>query len=649
MTENEFFEYLNKNCNMKLTKQQYEAVVYNKGHHSIESTAGSGKTCVIVTKVAYMILVCNIQPNKIAVTSFSRASASDIKDRFYSYFGELIKDKIMFSTIHSFAYSIIRSYEKLTHTKYTIIEDNKVVDKNKVLKDIFLKYNNRPAAEDELQELISNITYIRNMMIYYKDLDAYEGNLGTPNFKKIYKEYSTFLNKNKYLDYDSILTMANHILSINPYVRNMYQKRFDYYLNDESQDNSKIQNSIIKQLAGNKIIGFIGDSDQSIYGWRGVDFREFGNFANTYKDAKILVMGQNFRSTPNIVNLANMFIKKNKNRYDKNIYTENPVGEDVVIGSVIDEYQQSDYVINQVKSGKKEYKQYAVLYRNNISAIAIIDKLHNANIPFYIKDEVTSFFNNRIVRDILNFIKVARNPRDIESFKRIYYKCSFYIKKDMIDNLSLIQDCDIFDTLYLNKELSSGMQERCLDMKEHFQLLSELHPSRAVDYIQNELNYREYLEGYFKDEKAMEMVNSTIATLKVILASVNDLASIEAKLEKLLLLMVESKNNIGQNSVTLSTIHSSKGLEWDEVFLIDTHALPSASAIKNYNCGDIAEMEEEVRCEFVAITRPRKKLHILQVLTNNESSITPSPFIEDIKKILNSSVYKESILKLKRN
>jgi len=605
-----------------------------------------GKTSVLASKVAYLVLVCGIKPSKIIITSFSKSSARDMKDRFYNIYGDVIKENIVFSTIHSFAYSIIRTYERMANIKYTIIEDSKNVDKNKIIKDIFKKRNGRSAEEEEIQELIGYITYIRNLMIYYNDLDDYKDMFDIPNFKDIYKDYSEFLNKNKYLDYDCLLTMAHHILVKYPKIRTMYQNKYNYYLNDESQDNSKIQNQIIKILAKDKKVCFVGDTDQCIYGWRGVDFQEFSNFPSLFKNANVLVMGQNFRSTPNIVNLANYFIKKNKNRYDKHIYTNNHVGEDVIIGTVIDEHSQSDYIVREIKRSKRNFKEYAILYRNNISAVAIMDKLHKSNIPFYIKDEVTSLSNNYIVKDIINFVKVAMDPYDLEAFKRVYYKCNFYVKKDIIYNLKLINDNDIFDTLYMEKELSSYMQERCLDMKEKFRMLSKLHPSRVIDYIQNELNYREYLEAHVLGENGVEKADNILATLKVLFTSIDNINDIKYKLKMLSNLMIESKKNLGGNVVTLTTFHSSKGLEWDEVF-IDTHAIPSISAINNAKLGNMVQMEEEIRAFFVAITRPRKKLHIIQVLTNNCQNVTPSPFIDDIKTIIKSNEYKRSINKNK--
>lgn len=639
MNEQSFFDYVKYQCNKVLTDEQREAVVYNDKSICLRSTAGSGKTTTLTTKIAYLVLVKGISPSRIAVVSFSKASAADMKERFYSLFGELISEDIHFSTIHSFAYSLIRKYEKKMMCKYTIIEETKGINKNVILSNLYKKYNNEPINEDQLKELVGFITYIRNMLIYYNKLDNYSDSFPVPNFKEIYKEYSEMLIENKYLDYDSLLTMAHMILSRNEDIRKEYQSKYDVFLCDESQDNSKIQNAIIKILTPNSKVTFVGDSNQCIYSWRGVDFNEFSNFKTLYPNSKVLYMYENFRSTSTIVNHANAFIKTN-NPKDRDIVSNKEKGEKIELVDTENEHTQVEYIIDKIKSSNKEYSNYAVLYRNNLSAIPLVDKFTKENIPFYIKDEVGSFFNNFIVNDLLDFIDFAVDQTRVDKFRKIYYKCKSYLNKEQVNSVEVVPDeyTSVLDVFVKNPKCTTMNKHRLESLKKKFNGLSKIKPKDVVDSIQHDLNYREYLDNYAeKFNYSTESIDNILATIKVICTSINAVGELRDKLEELRQEMIASKKNKGTDAVTLSSCHSSKGLEWAEIFLIDTHMLPSKGAITKAAKGDKAELEEEGRAYFVAITRPKEMLHILHPIKKNNQAVPVSPFYARSKEILEGS------------
>lgn len=624
--DKEFFDFIKKICNKTLTKEQMRAVLYNDGHHVVMSTAGSGKTSVLCIKLAYLILEKKISPSKVVVVSFSKNSALDIEKRFKLWFGNVINANISFSTIHSFAYKIIRDYERKKGFKYTVIEDNKTYNKKLILSGLYKKYNKEKINEDQLKELEGFITFVRNKMIYIEEIKKLEDKFPVPNFIKIYEEYSKLLINKHFLDYDTLLVMAHLILTQNIDILRKYQNIYSYYLVDESQDNSKIQNEIIKLLVQKGITCYVGDSDQRIYSWRGADER-FSNFESLYPGANILFMDQNFRSTSSIVNLANRFIKCNHNRYDKDIYTENEEGEKVRVLSLQDEKEQLDIIIKSIKEDARPYSNYSILYRNNISAIAVAERLNKEKIPFCIKDEISSFFKNFIVNDVINFIRFAINPSDLTSFKQIYYKTMSYIPKKALETVPEgNNDINILEEIISSDCLQKSSICACKLLKENFIRIGKERPSSILNIIQNDMNYYNYLERYSKENNySMEGMDNIISALQSIFESLTDIREVEGKLRSLKELIRSSVNN-KEEAVNLSTFHSSKGLEWDTTFIIDTYMIPTRSSVKKREEGVYDEFEEEMRTFFVAITRPKKKLIILQPRTKNHQLIKGSEF-----------------------
>lgn len=343
MTDNEFLKYLEKECNIRLTEAQLTAVLTVEGAVALISTAGSGKTTVATAKVAYLILCKGVSPERISVTSFSKQSAADMKDRFTRRFSNKIDGIVNFSTIHSFAFAIVRDYTNFNKIAYEVIEGgDSSVNKNQILRSLFKKHNAEPINEDKLKELSGFISYIKNLMILFKDLDPYSDMFPVPYFKEIYKDYEEYKRKSSsvlFLDFDDMLTMGHYSLTHYKHILEKYRSKYDYYMVDEAQDNSKVQTEIMKLLAAPKMnINIFCDDDQMLYSWRGADMSHILNFKESYhKNGKVLFMEQNFRSSKNIVEVANEFIKSNKVRYKKNIYTDNPIGPPIKFVSATSE------------------------------------------------------------------------------------------------------------------------------------------------------------------------------------------------------------------------------------------------------------------------------------------------------------------------
>ena len=643
MNDEEFLNYLHTKANIKLTPEQNKISTSVEGAYMCLSCPGSGKTTTACTRIAYMVLVKGINPKKIMTVTYSRASANDMKDRFTEKFGDIVEEPVYFATIHSFAYSVIKNYSFRTGKQYTLIEgSDSAVAKNSILRNLYRKYNNESINEDKLEELSGFICFLVNRMIPHKDLDMYNKKFPVPNFKGIYIDYLNILEQNNYLDFDRMLQLCDDILSSDTRALNYYSNLYSHYQLDEGQDTCTLQFSILVKLSkrtGNLCV--FADDDQSLYSWRGADLKKIIDFKNFYShEATILFMNRNFRSTKRIVNLYSEFIKINKARIQKNIYTENEQGEEVKFITTKDEFEQLDYVINHLKLDDN-HKEIAVLYRNNLSAIPLVDRLLKEGIPFYIKDAIPGFFTHWITKDFLSFFALALNPSNVESFSSLYYKMKSYIKKEEIQALTLMRDklelngVSVFEYLSLNPNYIESHRDRLKEFDNKFRNLSKMKPHEAMSFIEDELNYKNYLKEYAKKfGYSLEGIDNMISTLKVIASGTDSINSFMDKLASLQDKMSFSKKNRGKNVVTLSTMHSSKGLEFNTTLLISmTSQFPNPESVQKMKDGDAADYEEENRICYVAISRARKNLILIYPSKINNKKVEVSQFFSRLKKI----------------
>jgi DNA helicase II / ATP-dependent DNA helicase PcrA len=631
-----FFNILQDDYNINLNEQQKSAVMHKDGPAAILAVPGSGKTTVLICRTANLIRNYGINPFNILSVTFSKASALDMQNRFNGIFKNLVPEGIRFSTIHSFAYYVVREYSNTTGIKFNVIEDEKSgLNKTAVLKQIYHKVNNAYINEDKLDELVTNISYVKNMMIDEKNLKS--SGITIPGFEDIYKQYEGLKRSNNLIDYDDMLTFAYEILKCSPILLNKYRKRFQYIQVDESQDTSKIQHEIIRLIAHPKNnIFLVGDEDQSIYNFRGAYPEAILSFQKVYREAKVLFMEENFRSTKSIVELANMFIKENKKRHNKNLFTKKDIGETAEVIDARSQEDQIKYVVNQLKS-IENVKETAILFRNNLSSIALIDALDREKIDFYVRDFKHSFFNHWVVQDIIAFISLAINSEDSDSFERIYYKMNSYISKKSVDYIkrNYKGEC-VFTSMKKCPDIPVFQVNRIDKLHESFRGLSYKSARDAIDYVEKELMYKKYLDenserlGY-----SLENTNSMLSTLKLIAEGTGTIIGFLSRLENLQSIMENAKSNKYKNVVTLSTIHSSKGLEFDNVYMIDLieGEFPSSGSIKALESRDNTLIEEERRLFYVGMTRARNRLKLIKVNYKNGERVYASRFIDEIVSI----------------
>lgn len=654
----DYFELIKDEIGKVLNEVQKKAVEHTDGPLLLLASPGSGKTTTLNIKIGYLILEKKIAPDRILALTFSQASAQDMEERFSSFFANLIPEKVAFSTIHSFAFKIVREHFYKNNVKFEVIEGNSTKEKNSglrfdstinkkvLLRKIYQSINKSSITEEEMEELISAISFVKNRLMKRSDLSEVKTKVKA--FPKIFEEYEDFKRKDpnvKLLDFDDMLVYANLILQKDPVILAKYQNQFEYILTDESQDTSLVQHEIIEQLAlPTNNICVVADDDQCLYGFRGCDVKKILEFKSTYPNATILFMEQNYRSSKQIVETTNLFIQRNEARYKKNMFTENESREDIVIKN-LDFYEaQVDYVIKEVKKIENQ-KEIAILYRNNSSAINIINALDLAGIPFYVKDSDNKFFSHWILKDIINFLKFAKDDTNVENLALIYNKFNGYISKIQMQKLkSCNKDKSVFTNLIEISDLMDWQEKNIREIKSTFATIKDSSPKQAIRIIRKELGYDDKLEEISERLNfSLDGLLSAVNTIENLADKLVDIDEFEKRIEYLQELLRKAKFNKNINALTLSTFHSSKGLEFDNVFMIDlvNGAIPSGEVIKDFKDGKKEEMEEAVRLFYVGMTRARTRLELLSYKRKGKERLQESMFVTDVKKILNIGKVKD--------
>ena len=616
-----YFEFLEKEKNIILNPEQRDAVNFNYGNALVLSTAGSGKTTVIVSRAGRLIYekVCS---NKILTITFSKMAADDMNKRFSLFFDEKYKSRADFSTIHSFLYKIVMNYLRRKNQKMNLIDNNfKIIEH--ILKEQYAKEYFNIVNEDEIENIIGKISYVKNMMISYDEIDKHEINV--KNFKEIIMKYDEYKRQNSLMDFDDILHFGYKLLSQVSYYSDLIKNTYDFIQIDEMQDTSRIQHAIIKLISNNNLF-MVGDDDQSIYSFRG-SFPEYMlNFNKIYDNGKLFYLRNNYRSDGHIVRTAKRFIENNKTRYKKPIEAHNERKNEVKIVKVPDRAIQCKYVIEDIKNYPN--KSIGILYRNNISSLIIANALNEKKIDFYIKDDKTKFFKSFVLYDVLAFIKLSLNNKDRESFSKIYYKSYTYFNKEMCNFVLKHKDenLSVFNILKRFPGLEYYMLDRIESFKYDIECISSMKPNGIIKFIKNDLEYISYLEKL--DNDGRNSLSSTMLILEILDEISKYCKSIDEFINKIYYLQdvlnKASKNKL--SNITLSSIHSSKGLEYDVVYMIDNIDKEFPIERRNETVEEYLEfLEEERRIFYVGLTRAKEVLNVI-------SPYTPSVFVNELIK-----------------
>ena len=625
----------------KLNEQQKEAVQSVEGPVLLLAVPGSGKTTVLVTRLGYMIYAKGIAPEKILTVTYTVAATEDMAARFASLFGTEMADRLTFKTINGICAGIIHTYGRKTgRTPFALLNDEKVIADT--LAKIYQKTERTYATESDLQTVRTLITYIKNSMLTEAEIQELD-KTADMKISAIYKEYNSWLREQKLMDYDDQMVYAYTMLQRFPELLRLYQDKFPYLCVDEAQDTSKIQHAIIALLASRtENLFMVGDEDQSIYGFRAAYPEALLSFEKNHSGAKVLLMEENFRSDAGIVKAADTFIQKNTLRHKKHMRATKD-GEEVVKEIAVktrdDQYRylaavaencaaaqtggatgnvtadRAGSMIGNVTEGKAgsmtvgTSHTVAVLYRDHECALPLIDLLERKEIPYRMRNAEISFFTHRAVLDVLNIMKLAMHPKDAETFLQVYYKINTYIRKEdalQIARISETQDISVWNAAVRYHGLSDYTMSSVQNTRMHMQQLLTERGDKAVKRILYYMGYQEYLERCgLKADK--------IEILRILGSREDSMAGLLQRLRELQDILTRKETDYSCNFI-LSTIHASKGLEYDTVYLMDvTDGILPAQMLKNPEKASREEREtyeEERRLFYVGATRAKSELYV---------------------------------------
>ncbi|WP_232324817.1 ATP-dependent helicase [Halobacillus mangrovi] len=656
----DFFEWVGKHTGVQLNDVQKQAVLHTEGPLLLLASPGSGKTTTLNMKIGYLLLEKKVSAERIMAITFSKASAQDMSDRFDHFFSNLTNDQVHFSTIHSFAFKVVREWLRKNRLDFQLIEGNISDEELKkgwdgpdiplhkkfILKKLYEDTNGAQISDDDMDELMTYISFVKNRMLQGKVLERVRCNV--KNAIEIFRAYERFKKKHTnrlLLDFDDMLTYCHQILVDDQDILSKYQQQFEYILTDESQDNSVVQHEIVELLAQpQNNLCIVADDDQSIFMWRGSDVTKLLQFEKTYREATVMTMSQNYRSSQEIVKASNQFIKRNQNRYPKEMFTNNPSAQPIEIKSMRNYEDQLQYVTEEIrKSGGTE--EVAVLYRNNASAVPLADKLDKAGIDFYMKDIDAKFFKHWIVEDMLNFMRFSYNKSRVDILERIHTKFNAYISKQQIALLKKKNSgTSVFEAL-LESDIPSYQQKALPKAEKLFKDINQMEPDKAIRTIREKLGYdRAITKMCEKFGFNAEHLFGILDTLEKIAEGLGTLKGFADRLKELENLIQTSKFNKNKSPLTLTTFHSAKGLEYDKVYMIDliNGVVPSKDDMDRYRNKEYGPIEEAVRLFYVGMTRARTNLELLTYNYKGNERVTESMFVTNVKKIIKPAGEKSS-------
>ena len=581
---------------------------------------GSGKTSVIVERTAYMINEGKIPASSILVVTFSRAAATEMKERFLKFVGQN-RSEVTFGTFHGIFYGILKAAYHLSAANILSEEE-----KFSILREMTEKYGQEMAQEgDFIEEVAREISVVKGNCIspehYYASCCSDE------IFRDIFHGYKQALKAKRKLDFDDMILCCYELFSQRQDILNAWRRKFVYILVDEFQDINHLQYDIVKMLAAPENNLFVvGDDDQSIYHFRGARPEIMLNFPEDFKNAETVILNINYRCSGNILDTAMKVINYNENRYAKKLSTPNEPGEPVQIKEFRnprDEYMAvAGLLRNRMEEGDN-IEDTALLFRTNQETEGLVAALMEYGVPFTMKEKLPNLFRHWICRNMIAYLKMAEGDRSRSTFLEIMNRPNRYIARDALTEKNV--DFKALGEFYKDKD---WMCDRITTMETHLRILKTMAPYAAINFIRNGMGYEEYLQEYaryrkIKPEELMETLNRIhesargMKTLEEWMAYMDEYTR---KLEE-----QAKKQDVKREGVVISTLHAVKGLEYDNVYIMNVNegSMPYRKAVLE------AHLEEERRLFYVGMTRAKKKLCLYYVRQQYEKEREPSRFLEE--------------------
>lgn len=608
---------------MEMNPSQQEAISFIDGTALCISGPGSGKTAVLTHRTVHLIDV-GISPESILVITFTNAAALEMSQRFYLLCPD--HPPVTFGTFHSVFFSILK--EELRLKNDCILTGSKRLN---ILKEACENIQLDETIEDFFDSISREFSYIANSMT---SITSYEPvSISKESFIAIHHNYCKIKESYGLLDFDDMLTNTYSLLSSNNSVLKKWQSKFKYFLIDEVQDMNELQFKTIALLASHTNNLFcVGDDDQSIYAFRGANPKIMLNFEKYYPDCKKIILNHNYRSSTSIVNKAIQLISHNENRFEKEIITTIDGGTlkaflcdtEVTQASML-----AQNILNAYSEGSTKYNEIAVLYRNNKDALPIIKEFVDKDIPFFIKDSMPNIYTHWIIEDIISYLMLSQSPNKIEKtkFLKIMNRPNRFISRTAVSKCEKYISFDIITNFYKDKPF---MLERIITLQNSLNMISKMKPLAAINYIRKGIGYDDYLKEISYEKNAdirnffeiIELLISAIHSCK----SIPDAISLIFDLRKAIDYKNQQEKLEKDAGVGLFTLHSSKGLEYKDVHIINVNEgmIPSKKATTK------EAIEEERRMFYVGITRAKSNLFLYHTKKYGTDKTYPSRFLSEL-------------------
>ena len=640
---------------IQLNQQQESAVQSVEGPVLLLAVPGSGKTTVLVTRLGYMIFCKDIAPERILTVTYTVAATKDMAARFARCFGAEMAERLEFRTINGICARVIQYCSwKSGRTAFSLLTDEKRIAA--MLAGIYQRIEHSYPTESDLQNVRTLITFIKNRMLGEEEIRALEKDAEI-QLLRIYKAYNAELREHQLMDYDDQMVYAYTMLQRFPWLLEHFQQQYPYICVDEAQDTSKIQHAIIALLASRtENLFMVGDEDQSIYGFRAAYPDALLEFEQHHPGARVLLMEENFRSDASIVRAADRFIQKNTLRHEKHMQPARPKQREIREIPLANRKAQYSYLLKVAEDCTAAYaaalraedrtqwaaaaggaqdpaeasaetasadtrrpqNPIAVLYRDHECALPLIDLLERKGVPYKMRNADIGFFTNRVVLDICNIIRLAENPMNSELFMQLYYKLGTYLRKQdaqSIAEISQLEGLSVWDVALRHGGLNAYTKGKVRAIQTHMRNLLKESAGRAVHRIVEYMGYREYMER-------SEIKDTKLDILRILADQEDSPSQLVDRLEELRQLLKE-KPQERDCPFILSTIHASKGLEYDSVYLLDVidGVLPAQipKELKKAEKSEIEAYEEERRLFYVGITRAKNQLYVFTMKTQHSS------------------------------
>lgn len=607
---------------MQYNDSQIQAINHFKGPCMVLASAGTGKTAVITQRTKKLIEDYGVNPSNILVITFTKAAAMEMKQRFLNSM-QISQTTVTFGTFHAVFFMVLK-------VAYHFEASNIITDEQRyqLMRRLIASHHLDYRDENEfISNLSGEISKVKNNRIALEHF--YSSVCGEEIFRDIYKAYDCYMKQNRRIDFDDMLLYTYELFVERPDILHAWQKKYTYILIDEFQDINQLQFEIIRMLAlPENNLFIVGDDDQSIYRFRGSKPEIMLHFPKEYPDCRQVLLNTNYRCDRNIVEAAMRLIGYNKQRFEKQIVAHKAAQEEVQYLIFENQKEQNLYLIKELDACQKvgiDYSQIAILFRTNMQPRYLTEQLMEYNIPLRMKDKIPNIYEHWIAKDIFTYIRIAKGSRRRADFLQIMNRPKRYIGRD-----SLYEDEIAFDEWEKLYDEQPWIAERIERLEYDVRQLAKMSPYAAINYIRRGIGYDDYLNEYaeyrsISKEDLFDVIEELQDSAKGFKTYEQWQAHIESYTDNMKKLAAAKEQK--EHAVTLATLHSAKGLEYDIVFIVDVNEgiFPYKKAVLD------KDIEEERRLFFVGMTRAKEKLYLCSVRSHKNQEMEISRFVEESK------------------